>query len=171
MFDSYYIQRGKTMDNSVTEKRERVAQAIEKYADTVRRICFLYMKNPHDVEDIFQDVFLQLLRINKQFTSDEHEKAWLIRVTINKCKDLHKSFYKNKVVSLEDVEISFEEEPAYDLIRELLALPPKYRNVLYLFYYEGYSASEISKIVGVRENTVYSWLHRARLALRERLES
>ncbi len=152
------------------EKRDRAAQAIEKHADTVRRICFLYLKHPHDVEDIFQEVFLQLLRHDKAFNGEEHEKAWLIRIAVNKCKDLHKSFFRSRVISLNDIEIVFEDDSEQDLIRELLALPQKFRDVLYLFYYEGYTAPEISKITGAAENTVYSQLHRARQVLKERLE-
>jgi RNA polymerase sigma factor (sigma-70 family) len=158
------------MDYSIQEKQDRVARAIETYADTVRRICFLYLKSSHDVEDIFQEVFLQLLKHEEGFANPAHEKAWLIKVAVNKCRDLHRSFFRSRVISLDELELPYEDEPQNDLIRELLALPQNYRDVLYLHYYEGYTASEISKIVGARENTVYSWLHRARLALKERLE-
>ena len=158
------------MDNCIRDKRELVARAVEKHSDTVRRVCFIYLKSPHDVEDIFQEVFLQLLRREGEFKNDEHEKAWLIKVTVNKCKDLHKSFFRSRVCSLEDMEITFEDKATTDLVQEVLALPQRYRDVLYLFYYEGYSAPEISKIIGARENTVYSWLHRARQILKERLE-
>jgi RNA polymerase sigma-70 factor (ECF subfamily) len=157
------------MELSVQEKRARVARAIELYADTVRRICFIYLKSPHDVEDIFQEVFLQLLRHEKGFSSDEHEKAWLIKVAVNKCKDFHKSFFQTRVSPLDDLEIPFEDDTQHDLIQTLLTLPQKYRNVLYLFYYEGYTVPEITQLVGARENTVYSWLHRARRMLKERL--
>ncbi len=158
------------MADGIQEKRDRVARAIETYADTVRRICFLYLKSSHDVEDIFQEVFLQLLKHEEAFTGPAHERAWLIKVAVNKCKDLHKSFFRSRVISLDELDLAYEDEAQSDLIRELLALPQKYRDVLYLHYYEGYTAPEISKIIGCRENTVYSWLHRARQALKERLE-
>jgi RNA polymerase sigma-70 factor (ECF subfamily) len=130
----------------------------------------MHLKNHDDVEDIFQDVFLKLYRYEKSFDSDEHEKAWLLRVSINKCKDLHKSFFKSRVCPLDDMEISIEDEVENEILQEVLALPAKYKDVVYLFYYEGYSVPEISKILGTKENTIYSHLHRAKLMLKEKLE-
>jgi RNA polymerase sigma factor (sigma-70 family) len=158
------------MDSFLQEKNDYIVRALDKYADTVRRICFMYLKNHDDVEDIFQDVFLQLHRYDKGFESDEHEKAWLIRVAINKCKDLHKSFFKSRVSSLNDMEIPYEDKAENDVMQEILALPQKFKDVIYLFYYEGYSVPEISKILGKKENTIYSQMHRARLMLKEKLE-
>ena len=158
------------MDIYLHEKREHIVRAIEKYADMVRRISFMYLRNADDVEDIFQDVFLRLFRYEKSFDSDEHEKAWLLRVTINRCKDLHKSFFRSRVCSLNDMEITFEDEHESEVLQQVLALPQKYKDVVYLFYYEGYSVQEISKILCVKENTAYSHLHRARQMLKERLE-
>lgn len=158
------------MECSSPDKKDRVVKAIDKHADTVRRICFMYLKNHDDVDDIFQDVFLQLLKSEKDFESDEHEKAWLIRVSINKCKDLHKSFFKSRVCSLDEIEIPFEDEKENEVMQEILALPAKFKDAIYLFYYEGYSVPEISKILGIKENTIYSNLHRARASLKEKLE-
>lgn len=158
------------MDKLEQDTNDRVVRAIEKYADMVRRICYIYLKNYYDVEDIFQDVFLQHFRNEVSFESDEHEKAWLIRVTINKCKDLHKSFSRSRVCPLDDIEISCEDETENEVMHEVLALPQKYKNVIYLFYYEGYTVPEISKMLQTRENTIYSHLHRARKILKEKLE-
>ncbi|NLA87556.1 MAG: RNA polymerase sigma factor [Clostridiales bacterium] len=158
------------MDKLEQEKNDRVVRAFEKYADTVRRICYIYLKNSFDVEDIFQDVFLQLFRYEMSFDSDEHEKAWLIRVTINKCKDFHKSFFRSRVCPLDELEITFEDEIENEVMREILALPQKFKNVIYLFYYEGYTVPEISEILQVKVNTIYSHLHRARKILKEKLE-
>ena len=162
--------REQTMDTYLQEKREHIVEAIEKYADMVRRVAFMYMKNADDVEDIFQDVFLRLFRYEKSFDSDTHEKAWLLRVTINKCKDLHRSFFRSRVCSLDDLEITFEDEHESEVLQEILSLPRKYKDVVYLFYYEGYSVPEISRLLNVKENTVYSHLHRARQMLKEKLE-
>ncbi len=158
------------MDKLEQEKNDRIVRALEKYADTVRRISYIYLKNSFDVEDIFQDVFLQLFRYEKSFDSDEHEKAWLIRVTINKCKDFHKSFFRSRVCPLEELEIPFEADIENEVMREILALPQKYKNVIYLFYYEEYTVPEISEILQIKENTIYSHLHRARKILKEKLE-
>jgi RNA polymerase sigma-70 factor (ECF subfamily) len=152
------------------ERSCRVVKAVDKYADMVRRICFMYLKNTFDVEDIFQDVFLQLFRYEMSFDNDAHEKAWLIRVTINKCKDLHKSFFRNRVCPLDDIELTFEDETENEVLREILALPQKYKDTLYLYYYEGYSVPEISEILRTKENTIYSHLHRAKKMLKEKLE-
>jgi len=153
-------------------KSEQEAKlAIDKYADTVRRICFVHLKNYHDVEDIFQDVFLKYLLCEKEFMSDEHEKAWLIRVTINACKDTLKSFFRKKVSSLEELvtEPHYIEEDNREVLEAILQLPDKYKTVIYLHYYEGYTVVEIAAILGKNQNTVYSWLSRAKTQLRERL--
>lgn len=157
------------MDNVLLEKQERVVKAIEKYADMIRRVSFMYLRNRDDVEDIFQDVFFQLYRYEKSFDSPEHEKAWLLRVAINRCKDLQKSFFKSRVCPLEDTDVTFEDTHESDVLREVLALPQTYKDVIYLFYYEGYAVPEISKILGTKENTIYSHLHRARQMLKNKL--
>ena len=80
-----------------------VNQAIEKYSDTIKRICVLYLKNQYDTEDIFQNVFIKYMLSSKKFENQEHEKAWFIRVTINCCKDFLKSFFRSKTVPLEEL--------------------------------------------------------------------
>lgn len=148
-----------------------VSTAIERYADTVRRICILHLKNEQDTEDIFQTVFMKYVLYNKNFESNEHEKAWFIRVTINACKDFLKSFYRRNTVPLDiisDKSVSMNEEQSF-VLEAVLSLPKKYKDVVYLFYYEGYSAVEISKIFNKKENTVYTLLARARKILKEKL--
>ncbi len=105
------------------------------------------------------------------FESEEHEKAWIIRVTINACKDVFKSFFRRNVCSLEEIETEpfyIQEENRF-LLDSVLKLPDHYKNVIYLFYYEGYSAVEIAKILNKRENTIYTWLSRAKSKLKEEL--
>lgn len=149
--------------------QQQANNAIEKYADTVRRICMVHLKNEADTEDIFQTVFLKYLLSSVVFENDEHEKAWLIRVTINACKDLLKSFFRSKTVSLEEV----LEQPAapnqeyHDVMKAVLSLPEKYRDAIYLYYYEGYSAAQIGKILHKNQNTVYTLLNRAKKQLRQ----
>lgn len=146
-------------------------RAVEKYADTVRRVCFMHLKNYSDVEDVFQEVFLKYLLHEEPFESDAHEKAWLIRVTINSCKDIFKSFFRRKVCSLDDIGTEpfyIQEENQY-LLDAVLKLPDNYKNVIYLFYYEGYTAVEIAKILNRRENTIYTWLSRAKAKLKDEL--
>lgn len=104
-----------------------------------------------------------------EFESDEHEKAWICRVAINRCKDIVKSF-RYKVISLESVaELKCESEQDNTVLDAILNLPPKYKDVVYLFYCEGYKASQIADILRLNENTIYSQLSRARSLLKERL--
>ncbi len=146
-------------------------RAIERYADTVRRICMIHLKNHADTEDIFQNVFLKYVLSTTVFESEEHEKAWFIRVTINACRDLLKSFFRNRTVSLD----TLLDQPAeltqqdHTVLEAVLALPPKYRDVVYLHYYEGYTAPQISQILKKNVNTIYTLLTRAKQALRETL--
>lgn len=146
-----------------------VTEALRKYSNMVRRICFMYLHNRQDVEDVFQEVFLKLLQTDMNFENEEHEKAWLCRVTINKCKDLCKAFWRKNVDSIEDMEIPFEENKEREVLFAVLSLPKKYKDVIYLFYYEGYTAKEIARLLNQNENTVYSNLHRARKILKSKL--
>ena len=157
------------MDKSSYGTNDVVEEALSKYSNLVRKICFLYLHNHHDVEDVFQEVFLKLLQTNKAFESEEHEKAWICKVTINKCKDHSKSFWRKNVESIEDKEIPFEDSKEFEVMSAVLSLPVKFKDVIYLFYYEGYTVKEISKLTNRKENTVYSDLHRAREILKQRL--
>ena len=146
-------------------------RAIERYADTVRRICLIHLKSHADTEDIFQNVFLKYVLSSAVFENEEHEKAWFIRVTINACKDLLKSFFRSRSVPL-DALAELPEETAPDLshvLEAVLSLPEKYRDVIYLHYYEEQSAAEIGRILHKNENSVYTLLSRGRSLLREKL--
>lgn len=150
---------------------EEASRTIERYGNTVRRLCMMHLKNHADTEDIFQTVFLKYVLSSVSFESDEHEKAWLIRVTINACKDLLKSFFRSRTVSLDQLLDQPAPMPSdhREVLEAVLALPQKYRDVVYLHYYEGYTAPEIGKILGKNVNTVYTLLTRARQLLRDRL--
>lgn len=145
-------------------------RAIELYADTVRRLCMIHLKNHADTEDIFQTVFLKYLLSTKEFESPEHEKAWFIRVTVNACRDLLKSFFRSRTVSMEEVldQPSLPQED-HEVLEAVLSLPARYKDAVYLHYYEGYTAPEIAKILGKNANTIYTLLNRARQLLREKL--
>ncbi len=151
---------------------EEASRAIDQYADTVRRICMVHLKNYDDTEDIFQTVFLKYVLHTAPFDSAEHERAWIIRVTINACKDLLKNIFRRKTVPLDQViEKPQEMRKDYsDLLEAVLALPEKYKDVIYLYYYEGYSAAEIGSILKKNVNTVYTLLTRARQILKTKLE-
>lgn len=146
-------------------------RAIDRYADLVRRVCMIHLKNHADTEDIFQTVFLKYVTGTTEFESEEHEKAWFIRVTINACKDLLRSFFRSRTVSLNDLLEQPDQVPEdhREVLEAVLALPDKYRDVVYLHYYEGYTAPEIGTILHKNPNTVYTLLIRARDELRKML--
>lgn len=145
--------------------------AVERYADTVKRLCMVHLKNTADTEDIFQTVFLKYALSSAEFESREHEKAWFIRVTINACKDLLKSFFRSRIVPLDELaELPAElSDDNRDVLEAVLSLPDKYKEAVYLHYYEDYTAPEIGKILGKNVNTAYTLLNRARQMLREKL--
>ena len=150
---------------------QEVNSAIERYAGTVRRLCTVYLKNDTDTEDIFQTVFLKYVLCPIAFRDQEHEKAWLIRVTINACKDQLRSFFRRQTVPLEAAaeQAAPEGTETGGVLEAVLSLPQKYRNVVYLHYYEGYTAPEISRILGRNVNTVYTLLTRSKRMLQEKL--
>ena len=151
---------------------EEANRAVDLYGDTVRRICMIHLKNKADTEDTFQNVFLKYVLRTAPFDSPEHEKAWIIRVTANACKDLLRSFFRSRTVSLDVLIETPREIPEdhSDILEAVLALSEKYKDPIYLHYYEGYTAEEIGRILGKNTNTVYTLLTRARQMLKNRLE-
>ena len=150
---------------------QEVNRIIEQYADMVRRLCLIHLKNQADAEDIFQTVFLKYALSTVEFQDGEHEKAWLIRVTINACRDLLKVFFRSHTVPLDELTEQAAEMPEdhREVLEAVLALPQKYREVIYLHFYEGYTAPEIGRILGKNPNTVYTLLTRAKKELRGKL--
>ena len=147
-------------------------RAIERYADMVWRLCLINLKNPADAEDVFQNVFMKYVLSSAVFQSEEHEKAWFIRVTVNACRDLYRSLFRRESVPIDELpELPYNDnnEENREVLDAVMALPEKYRDVVYLHYYEGYSAPEISKILHKNVNTIYTLLTRARNMLRESL--
>lgn len=168
---SYQLQRGVKMEPKFIDINNEIEISLKKYSDMVYRICYLYLRNNAEADDVFQEVFLKLLQHKSKtaFESDEHEKAWIIRVTTNKCKDILKSFWKRKIDSIEDMELPFEDKTENELMQVILSLPEKYKNVIYLYYYEDYTVPEIAKMLKKNENTIYSNLRRARALIKKKL--
>lgn len=143
-------------------------ESIEKYSDMMLRVAFQIVKNQHDAQDVCQEVFVKLLKSKKEFETDEYEKAWLIRVTMNTAKDYVKSFwYRNRAELSEEIAV-YDNEHLY-VVEEIMRLPVKYWTPIYLYYYEGYSVREIAKILQRSENTVLTWLSRGRKKLQDGL--
>ena len=127
----------------VTLDRGEAERLVHAYSDLILRLSYTYLKSTDDAQDICQTVFLKLLQKPQAFSSPEHEKAWIIRTAVNLCKDHLKSGWR----------------------------PPKYRTVIYLYYYEGYAAREIAQLLGEKPATVSTQLNRGRQQLRTLLES
>ena len=155
------------MLNVQTEKQ--YIEIVEKYADMIYRIAYQKELNRYDAEDIVQDVFVKLLSNKSYFRDEEHMKAWLIRVTINLCINYNKSLARQKTVSVEQLDIPFTQQET-GILEELYLLPEDERNILYLYYYEGYKIREIAKILRQKQNTINSKLTRARNKLKKIME-
>jgi RNA polymerase sigma-70 factor (ECF subfamily) len=127
------------------------------------------MKNKSDAEDITQEIFLKLIEKPRTFESSEHEKAWLIRVAVNLCKDRLKMSWFRKTVKLDECIYGTTPEKR-EILYAVMKLPVKYRSIIFMFYYENYSIKEIAEIMGIKEGTVGSRLHRARNLLKNKLK-
>lgn len=149
-----------------------IDEIVERYADMVYRIALTQMKNVHDAQDIFQEVFLRLVKNIDSIQNEEHLKSWLIRVTLNCSKTNLMSAWRKHTQPLEEEQnqIVFETQEQSDLYEYIQKLPKKYCTVLYLFYYEELSVKEICEITGQKETTVKSQLSRGRTMLKEQLE-
>ena len=148
---------------------QEAKRAIDLYSDMIRRICLLHLKNHADTEDVLQEVLLKYVLRSDVFENTEHEKAWFIRVTLNSCIDYLKSLFRHQTVPLD---LLLEERPNIspeylDVLEAVLSLQKNYRVVIYLHYYEGYTAKEIGKLLNKKENTIYSLLSRGREQLKQ----
>ena len=152
-----------------TNKDEYLKELIEKYSDMVYRLAMSRTRNREMSDDVYQEVFLRLARKLPDFENEAHEKAWLIKVTINCSKNiLGSSFLKNTTELSENLAI--EDEERHEVYYAVLGLPLKYRTIIHLFYYEGYKIEEISKMLHINVNTVKSQLSRAREQLKVKME-
>ena len=150
---------------------EELSRIISTYTNSLVRLAFTYTKNVPDAEDVVQEVMIRLMTKKPWFENENHEKAWLIRVTINACHDLIRSFFRSKTVSLDAVSEQLSELsiPDRDVLEAVLSLPVQYKDVVYLYYYEGYSAVEIAGILHKKVNTIYTLLSRAKALLKKTL--
>lgn len=137
---------------------------IRQYADTVYRLAWAYVRNQADADDVFQEVFLRYVRRAPEFENEEHRKAWLLRVTIN-CAKSHLKKKHFRPMHLTEDTISFTTPEALELNEALKMLPPKYRAVIHLFYFEDCTAEEVGKILNRKPATVRTQLTRARKQL------
>lgn len=170
------LQKGKE------EQEELLGQKIASYSATLYKIAFMQLKNADDAEDVVQEVFCQYLKANKNFESQEHEKAWFIKVTLNACKKVRRTAWNRRRADIPDWESLYPEtggghpdsayirrEEAETLWKAVWELPDIYRKVIHLFYYENLSVKEIALVCGRGESTVTSQLVRGRNILKKKL--
>lgn len=147
---------------------EQIVRLVEDYSDMILRLAMHQVNNRSEAEDITQKVFLKLIHKQPVFQDKNHEKAWLIRVTVNLCKDYFRNSWFRRVVPLTKDHAVSDPSPQseQDLFSVIYKLPPNYKNVIYLHYFEDLSVSEISEILNTKEGTIMSWLYRAREKLK-----
>ncbi len=144
----------------------------EKYKNVLYRIAFTYLKNNEDVEDILQEVFIKRMYLDQEFESEEHEKRWMIRVTVNMAKNNLKSFWNRNKTAIDDIletsealQWNFNEEEG-NVFAEVMKLPDKQRMAIYLHYFEGYTCKEIAEIVNCKESAIKMRLQKGREMLK-----
>lgn len=137
---------------------------------TVYRICFTYMKNPADTEDMVQSTFLRLMATRKSFESLEHEKAWLIVTATNLCKDFLKHWWQRREhIDRQERLLARAPEDIDETLQLILDLPDKYKTALYLYYYEGYDSAQIANLLRKPKSTIRNYLYRGRELLKTKL--
>lgn len=157
-------------------KHDEIESILKKYGDMIYRTAYIQVKYREYAEDIYQEVCIKLLKQEVRIEPEEHLKAWLLKVTINSCKDFFKSAWQRKVVFTafhidKNYGNKIRDEDGIGKITEFVqALPEKYRIIIHLYYYEEYSQKEIAQILGIKENTVASRLLRGRNKLKKMLE-
>lgn len=149
-----------------------VQELMNMYKNSVYATAFSICKNASDAEDVVQDTFLQYYMTHKNFDNEQHIRAWLLRVAINKAKNIQSSFWRRNGMPLDDYieTLSFETPETKELFEEVMMLPEKYRVVVHLFYYEDYSIKEIAKILRTTESNIKVRLSRGRAKLKDALK-
>ncbi len=148
-----------------SQEAERLVNA---YADAILRLSYTYLKSTDDAQDICQTVFVKFLSEPRQFESAAHERAYVLRMASNACKDLLKSPWRKRTCGLDTVlEVPASEAEEGSILTAVNELPAHYRTVIYLFYYEGYQAAESGKILGIPTATVHTRLARGRARLKD----
>ncbi|MCL1857827.1 MAG: RNA polymerase sigma factor [Oscillospiraceae bacterium] len=162
----------RSKEKTIINTTQNIEEIYKKYANMIYWVSFAYMKNNANTEDIVADVFVKLIKSKMQFQSEEHEKAWLLRTAINLCKDSLKH-WRRKLVDIDEYENLQGENPfeTNEILKSVMELPGRYKDAVYLYYYEGYSTEEIARILKKPQSTVRVHLHEARKILKGVLEN
>ena len=157
----------KTKEVKHMDSGKDIRETVIKYSDTLYKVCIVILCNEHDVQDAIQDTFCRYLEKKPEFRDEEHEKAWLIRVATNICRDMIRFRIRHPKVAIDEVENTLVAPEQKETLKELLELPVKHKTVIYLHYVEGYPIKEIADILGITESAVKSRLLRGRKQMRD----
>ncbi len=141
---------------------DEIENTVKRYANRLFKLCFTMLCNHCDAEDAVSNTFLKYITNSPVFDSEEHKKAWLIRVAVNICKDMHRFYARHTTVQLEDAVFFVKDEPSKEILEDVLRLPDKYKTVIHLYYVEGYQTKEIAKILSISPAAVRKRLQYAR---------
>lgn len=158
------------MHKSLQQASDNFSEKYSLYGDMLFKICMIYLGNKEDAEEAMQESFFKLIYKSPQFVNDEHEKAWLIRITTNICKDILRSVWRKRVVRTENFENYYDNPSNVYIMEEILKLPVKYKAAIYLYYFEDYSMKQISESLRISESAVKMRLKRGRDILKIELE-
>ncbi len=147
----------------------RFSNLVITHSDMVYRLALVYLKDAHDARDCCQNVFMKLYKSTKEFADSEHLKAWLITVTKNECRDFFKSFWRRNVDVTDEFLACIENEEDRGLLEIVFSLPDKYRDIIYLHYYENYKILEIALMLNLKESNVKVSMMRGRELLKTKL--
>lgn len=151
----------------MTENEKAYFSAMyDKHSKVIYGICLMYTKCKEDAEEAVADAFVRLMENKPEFENDSHERAWLIRTSVNICKDMFKSSWRKNVIHDEDVLRYMTTNEERSILEDVLALPPKYRIIIYMHYYQGYTANEIADILKISQSAVLARLSRGRKKLK-----
>lgn len=158
------------MSNSLLRTDKEIEEIYMRHYKTVYRVCFSYMKTTHDTENTVQDTFFRLIKCCPVFDTEEHEKAWLIVTAANICKNALRHWWRKRenINDFYDLPGS-ETVETDDIFQAIMELPDKYKAIVFLYYYEGYSSVEIANMLKKPQSTVRNYLREARCSLKERL--
>lgn len=156
--------------HSVRPTDDEIEDTVNKYANMLFKICFTILCNNTDAEDAVSDTFLKYITKSPGFNGEEHKKAWLIRVAVNSCNDMHRFYKKHNHVNLDDIYDYCNSNSDSGILTEVMQLPVKYKTVIHLFYIEGYKTEEISQILSISPAAVRKRLQYGRNMLRMEYE-
>ena len=158
------------MRNRSGRPADEIQNVIEHYGDSLYRLCLVQLGHRQDAEDALQETLLRYLAKAPRFREDEHEKAWLIRVALNICRNMQSFSRRHRHENLDNLTGYSETKESFSILESVSALPPKYKSVILLYYIEGYGIAEITKITGLTVSAVKKRLQRGRERLRLEIE-